>query len=761
MSIKKNESNIENKIKKNIMPITITTNINPNNYVFVNKKSQISSLYLKMGEKMKSKRLKNTKSCSNFQNSEDSSKNDISNNSLKLSNFSMLKNLKTNSNLSEYNEMWGYATNKIQNYEQKIPDKQDYLIHVNLNRNHTSSISNFILNKKNRKAKFSKNKNIISLNNSELYNSLNCLSSRNKFYPKNGEKSSDLKKIKNNMKTKKFKFHFNERKKNKYISTSFCNLNITKNINLNQTLQKSENKIIYNNSSKNKIVSRISKERKIQHSRFNTMFIDEKDINEKFIKKNNILKQKIILNKNLIKHNNSVLSINNKEKIQKFNDSLFKIKNNQNLNFNFHIKNSLSTNGNNNYINDNNLLSKEKNGIKKKDKNINNNNNNNNKNKNKKNINPIIERKVKINRKDLLQEIRNKIDIKKKIENNNKPKKTEKNKIKEFSKIIVLDEYKTKKPSFNFYNNKLNQNSKTSNIERFNKTKRDGIKNKNNLILNNSKSKENLKIEKIKSFKSKKNKNNSIINGNIDKNILIKNINNDKSIKEFNIIDFSNEPDIRSFPFQLMNQKKTNYKKPLIKITTHSNISFNKNNLDKEPLSSSAINNSQIMTINQNNILIKDKNLIIKKKKIGNNSFHINKRLICYSSRETNNNNIEIKNSLFDNENLEELPQNYDEKFNDLYAVVHKINFGSVLIGAESLFSSDSQKYKDFQYNFDLAFIKKYNKSNMEENKGKCLKKINNSCSTKTDFSSSNKNFYKNIYNNSVIPNEFEISELV
>ena len=757
MSIKKNESNIENKIKKNIMPITITTNINPNNYVFVNKKSQISSLYLKMGEKMKSKRLKNTKSCSNFQNSEDSSKNDISNNSLKLSNFSMLKNLKTNSNLSEYNEMWGYATNKIQNYEQKIPDKQNYLIHVNLNRNHTSSISNFILNKKNRKAKFSKNKNIISLNNSELYNSLNCLSSRNKFYPKNGEKSSDLKKIKNNMKTKKFKFHFNERKKNKYISTSFCNLNITKNINLNQTLQKSENKIIYNNSSKNKIVSRISKERKIQHSRFNTMFIDEKDINEKFIKKNNILKQKIILNKNLIKHNNSVLSINNKEKIQKFNDSLFKIKNNQNLNLNFHIKNSLSTNGNNNYINENNLLSKEKNGIKKKDK-I---NNNNNKNKNKKNINPIIERKVKINRKDLLQEIRNKIDIKKKIENNNKPKKTEKNKIKEFSKIIVLDEYKTKKPSFNFYNNKLNQNSKTSNIERFNKTKRDGIKNKNNLILNNSKSKENLEIEKIKSFKSKKNKNNSIINGNIDKNILIKNINNDKSIKEFNIIDFSNEPDIRSFPFQLMNQKKTNYKKPLIKITTHSNISFNKNNLDKEPLSSSAINNSQIMTINQNNILIKDKNLIIKKKKIGNNSFHINKRLICYSSRETNNNNIEIKNSLFDNENLEELPQNYDEKFNDLYAVVHKINFGSVLIGAESLFSSDSQKYKEFQYNFDLAFIKKYNKPNMEENKGKNLKKTNNSCSTKTDFSSSNKNFYKNIYNNSVIPNEFEISELV
>ena len=739
MSIKKSGSNLENRIK-NIMPITITTNINSNNYVFVNKKNQISSLYLKMGEKINSRKLKNTKSCSNLQNSEDS-KNDISNNSFKILNFSTLKNLRTNNNISELNEILG---NNIIKNQQKLPDKQDYLIHVNLNRNKTSLISNLILNKKNRKNKFSQNKNktIISLNNSELYNSLKCLSSRNKLYPKNKEKSN-LKKNKNNMKTKKFKFPFNERKKNKYISTSFCNLNITNNININQTLQKSETRIINNNSTKNYITSRINKERKAQHARFNTMFIDEKNINEKIIKKNNLLKQKINSNKNF-KHNNSVLSIYNKEKIQKLNEDLFKAKNNQNTNS--HIKNSLSTYGNSICVDN-----KEKNGISKKDKNI------INKNKNKKNLNPIIERKVKINRKELLQDIKNKIDNKKKLnEIKSKPQKIE-NKFKEFSKIIVLDDYKSKKTSFN----KLNQNTKTNYFEYLNKTKREDIKNKNNLILNNSKAKDGLEIVKIKSFKTIKNKNNGINNDSLDK----KKTYNDNIIKDINIVDFSSEHDERSFPFHLINQKKPNYKKPLIKITTHSNISFNNKKYDKEP-SNSAVNNSQLMTINQNNLFFKDKKLIIKKKKIGNNSFHINKKLICYSSRPLNNNknieiqNLEIKNTLFDNENLEDLPDN-DDQFNDLYAVVRKINFVSILIGAESLFSLDSRKYKEFQYNFDLDFIKKFNKSNIDNNKAKNVKKINNSCSTKTDFSSSNKNFYKNIYNYPIIPNEFEISELI
>jgi hypothetical protein len=55
--------------------------------------------------------------------------------------------------------------------------------------------------------------------------------------------------------------------------------------------------------------------------------------------------------------------------------------------------------------------------------------------------------------------------------------------------------------------------------------------------------------------------------------------------------------------------------------------------------------------------------------------------------------------------------------------------------------------------------MKKYNKFNSVENNGKVIKKLPNSDSTKTDFSSSNK--YNNIQNNYFVPNEFEISELM
>ena len=319
-----------------------------------------------------------------------------------------------------------------------------------------------------------------------------------------------------------------------------------------------------------------------------------------------------------------------------------------------------------------------------------------------------------------------------------------------------MDDYKCKKTSINFHNKTI----KTNNLEKLNKTKREVVP-KSNLVINNSKSKETIQIEKIKSFNSKKIKNKIIINDSLEEQ-KTNNFKIDNIKKNSNLIENSTSLNNAYFPFPVFNPNKTNYKKPLIKII-HNNISFNKNiyDKDKEPSNSSIINNSDLMTINQNNILFRDKNFIIKKKKsIGNNSFHINKKLINNGSIVKNINKM-IINSLFDNENLEKLPDFYDEKFNDIYAVIHKINFGSVLIGAESLFSSNSHLYKEFQFNFDLVFTKKYNKQNIVERKGKYLKKINNSFSTKTDFSSSNKNFYKNIYNNSVIPNEFEISEII
>ena len=759
MSIRKKNSNIEYKINKNVMPIAINTNANPNNnYLFVNKKNQIASLYLKMGQKMKSNKLKNTKSCSNLQNSDDSSKN----NSFQLPNLSMLKNLKTN-NIS------GNITNRSQNKEQKNIDKQDYIIHVNKNKNHKSSLLNILLNNKKKEKENSVNKystkinkNDTSLNNSEFNNSIYCLSTRNKLNHNAKEDKLDLKKIKNNMKTQKFKIQFYGRRKNKYMSTSFCNIK-----NDNRTRQKSDNKIISKNLSYNRIYNDSSnssiinyKDKKIQHSRFNTMIIDEKNINCMIKRKN---KSKTLKQTSTIKYNNSVCSIENKQT----KDSLLSTKNNNdtNKNINHHIKNTFSMNGNR-IIYDNNLITKDKKINKKiisnKDKN----------NKNIKNNNPIIDRKVKICRKDLLQEIKSKINTKKtkEIKNNKKKEKqnekNKKGKIKEFSKIIVLGNSKHKKTSIDFHNDKYNSINKNSTLENVSKTKRDLIS-KNNSIISNSKSKENIKIEKIKTLDQKSIRNNGFINNNSLQQRIINDINIDNNnVKDSNnIIEYTNRFNVTCFPFPLMT-KKTNYKKPLIKITAKSNISFNKNDYDKDLNNTSIANNSEIMSINQNNLLFQDKSLIIRKKKsISNNSFHINKKLICHSSRVTNksNNNIkEIKNRLFDYDNLEKFPENYDEKFDDLYSVVHRINFGAVLIGAESLFCLESNKYKEFQCNFDSLFIKQYNKLSIEENKGKYIKKINNSCSTKTDFSSSNKNFYKNIYqNNSIAPNEFEISEYI
>ena len=771
MSLCKKESKFENRIKKSIIPITITTNTNPSNYVFVNKTNQLASLYIKMGQKIQSKKHKVIKSCSNIQYSDDSPKNNLTDNSLNLPNYSMIKNLKTKNSS-------GYNTNRAQDNEQKKINKGDYLIHVNLNRNHTS---NFALstknnNNKNKRIKFS-DKNIISSNNAELYSSIYNLSTRNKGFHQNEKENIEmnLKKMKNNMKKKKFRIPFNERKKNRYISTSFCSVNTQ---NIHKTMQKSENKYISNNSSKNKIISGTKNEKRNQHNKYNTMILDENNFNGTVINNNNIVKQRIQKNnKNLINFkNNSVLSLTKDGIKDKLEDITFNLK--RGGKSNCHIKNNLSTNNDKISINYPQLLTKEKYDINNSNKENINNNQKDKKPKKKKGKNLLIERKVNLTKKEFIQEIKNKIDAKKNILIKNPKKKTKKNKkiekIQEFSKIIVLNEYKNKKTSVNFYN-KFNNNSKKIFS---NRTKRDNFKTKKiNFILNNSKSREGNQLIKIDSFKPKTVKNNSIINYSID-NKLYNNYLSDNSKKENNLIDISNKLNSTCYPFPLMNNKANNYKKPIIKIISKNNASFNNNhietknynsvnnnNVDKKNSNSLVINNSEIISLRQNDLL-KDKNLIIKKKKkIANNSFHINKRLMSFSSRTGNiiNNNIEIKNSLFFDDNLLALPEDYDSKYDDLYSVVRKINFGSVLIGAESYFSIDSQKYKDYQYNFDIAFNNKFNKTNiyLDENKGKYIKKINNSFSSKTDFSSSNKNFHTFYNNNSVVPNEFEISELI
>lgn len=763
----KYEPNIENKIKKNNKPITITTNINPCNYVFVNKTNQIASLYLKMSQKIQTKKKQikkeKIKSVTNLINSDDSSQYDLTNNSLKLSNysnFSMIKNLKTN-NVS------GFNTNRAIYFEPKLENKQDYPIHVNLNRNHNnsniSSLTNYVLstrrnNEKEKKIRYdSNNKSTNSSNaNGNSLNSICCLSNRNKIFPKE-EKNLDLKRIKNNKKTKKFKFVFEERKKNKNLSTTFCNMKV------NKTLQKSENK-----NTKNKIGADINYEKTSQHWRYHTMVIEEKQINEILKKpknnKNNSLKQNKLLynNKKVNKTiNNSTMSLKESDNKNVKNIKLNSTKSINDSALNGHIKNELSSNRNDLSNNYSKLLTKEKekekNLIKKNNKKTN--TYRNNIVKNKKEVNDVIKRKFKINKKELFQEIKNKIDKEKNMDNKKQPKKAQVNKVnekkKEFSKIIDLDENKNKnkKNLINFKQKKNNKILKIKSNENFNKTNRENLTTKNSNFMT-------INIDKINSFKHKKSINNNSniikdINIILDKNFL-SNINTNANEKK----PFSNSNNFNATCLSFINQKKNSQAKPEIKITSNNNknISFTRNNCEREISNTSVINNfnkSEIMSIKPTDLL-KDNNLIIKKKNIGNNSFLVNKKLRNFNSR-TCNNDVEIKNILFDEENLEDLPSNYDEKFDNLYDIVHRINYGSILIGAESIFSYRSKAYKEFKYKYELLFIKKYNRKNAEDSKDKYLKKMNNSCTAQTDFSSSNKNIYKHNQNNSFITNEFKI----
>ena len=104
-----------------------------------------------------------------------------------------------------------------------------------------------------------------------------------------------------------------------------------------------------------------------------------------------------------------------------------------------------------------------------------------------------------------------------------------------------------------------------------------------------------------------------------------------------------------------------------------------------------------------------------------------------------------IKNDLFDEDNLDELPDDYDENFNDLYSIINKINFGSVLVCVEGLFTPEGRtykKYKDkFDKNYDKLFAKKGNSFANSNNKPKKIVEVAGLTSnTKTNSSSSKKN---------------------
>ena len=99
------------------------------------------------------------------------------------------------------------------------------------------------------------------------------------------------------------------------------------------------------------------------------------------------------------------------------------------------------------------------------------------------------------------------------------------------------------------------------------------------------------------------------------------------------------------------------------------------------------------------------------------------------SNIKNNNNN----NDLFDENNLYDIPEDNDDKFDNLNSIVRKIQFNKILINCGNLFSvNKNNKYFQYFEKFEKEFIENinYNKKNI-----KGIVSINQSYSTQQDSS--------------------------
>ena len=287
-----------------------------------------------------------------------------------------------------------------------------------------------------------------------------------------------------------------------------------------------------------------------------------------------------------------------------------------------------------------------------------------------------------------------------------------------------------------------NKEEENININNYNTNNNNNIQNKNEEIIEKN---ENDNDDNNKNTKNENIENDlisDIYHNNNNKNNKNK---NDKCVFDFNChsnnsttnnINNKNDYSIDNMPGPININNKLNLQR--------------KKSIDNELQNITDLNNSN-PNININNIINeknKQENEIIKNKKDRNATIintDINKiKIIKKETQKLINNNI--KNTLFDEENLDELPEDYDENFNDLYSIINKINFGSVLVCVEGLFTPEGRTYKKYRDKFDKfydkLFVKKGNSFSNSNNKPKKIVEVAGLTSnTKTNSSSSKKNY--------------------
>ena len=308
--------------------------------------------------------------------------------------------------------------------------------------------------------------------------------------------------------------------------------------------------------------------------------------------------------------------------------------------------------------------------------------------------------------------------------------------------------------NFNFNNNptysnlvnlikKSNYDEKDNNMNKryitLNGNHKKNNKSCNNYTLNNKRmlSHENINIPINKKLENKENNinNNNLLNDKKSKsrdntNRFLKN----NSSKEISGIQKVNVIHRKS------NVPRADIKIDLNKILNEIKISKEQNEISNKTNSKNEINENKTLIKENNMINLDDLNKIALSEP--------NTSKIIIKEKEVINKSI---NELFNEENLYEIPLNFDDKFDDLNAIVRKIHFDQISSSKENLFSQNNKTYKNckqiFDYDFEsnnLNHIKNiYLSSNKEKNKITDRKNYNN-LSFSTQSGSSYKKAFKN-----------------
>ena len=110
-----------------------------------------------------------------------------------------------------------------------------------------------------------------------------------------------------------------------------------------------------------------------------------------------------------------------------------------------------------------------------------------------------------------------------------------------------------------------------------------------------------------------------------------------------------------------------------------------------------------------------------------------------------------IENQLFDENNMLNLSSDNEDNFDDLYSIIKQINFNSILLNNNGIFSENNKEYKNYikifnnnYYKKRKQFITKYFKNTQKVNSkyGTESTKMNSTSSKKISFHKDNSEKY-------------------